>query len=76
MPENRCEKHEELLEQVQKILQRLQELSGRQVTSIDSGVSERFMSRDREMELAMGEKERLVGALREHDEEHGCQRPS
>jgi hypothetical protein len=30
------------------------------------------MQLDRELELAIGEKERLFGALRQHREEHGC----
>jgi hypothetical protein len=27
---------------------------------------------DNEVELAMGEKERLIGALRQHGKDHGC----
>ena len=69
----RCGKHEELLKQAQEILERIRELTAKQVPCIERGVRERFLRMDRELELAMGEKERAVGALREHDEEHGCQ---
>lgn len=70
----RCDKHEELLKHAQQVLQRIHELTAKQkVTITESGVSERFLHMDSELELAMGEKERSVGALREHDEEHGCQ---
>ena len=70
----KCEKHEELLNHAKGVLQRINEITAKQkVTVDDSGVSERFMRLDKELELAMGEKERFVGALREHDVEHGCQ---
>jgi hypothetical protein len=70
----RCDKHEELLHHAQGVLQRIHELTAKQKLIVaESGVSERFLNMDSELELAMGEKERAVGALREHDEEHGCQ---
>lgn len=70
----RCEKHEELLNQAEEVLRRIHELTERQkVVVTETGVSERFLRVDRELELAMGEKERAIGALREHDQEHDCQ---
>lgn len=70
----KCDKHEELLKHAQQVLQRIHELTARQKAAItESGVSELFLHMDSELELAMGEKERAVGALREHDEEHVCQ---
>lgn len=72
-----CEKHKELLAEATSILQKIHELSSRQTDVVESeGVSGRFLRHDKQLELLMGEKERAVGALREHDEEHGCQRNS
>ena len=69
-----CEKHEELLNEAKSILRQINELSGRQVdVIIREGVSEHFILRDKQLELLMGEKERAIGALRQHDEEHRCQ---
>lgn len=72
MPNN-CDKHDELLKNAQKVLEKIRDLTMKQVPCIVDGVSQRFLQMDRELELAMGEKERAVGALREHDEEHRCQ---
>lgn len=70
----RCEKHTELLADADSVLKKIHDLTVRQreVVEID-GVSVRFLLFDKQLELLMGEKERAVGALREHDIEHGCQ---
>jgi hypothetical protein len=39
-----------------------------------SGDSEKYVHLDKELELTVGEKERAVGALRQHLREHKCQR--
>lgn len=70
---NRCGKHGELLKQAKEVLERIRDLTTKSVPCIVDGVNQRFLQMDREVELAMGEKERAVGALREHDEEHSCQ---
>lgn len=70
---NECAKHAKLLQQAQEVLERIRKLTTKQVPCIVEGVNQRFLQMDRELELAMGEKERAVGALREHDKEHGCQ---
>jgi Zn-finger domain-containing protein len=68
-----CEKRDELLATANAILEKLHTVTDRQreVVAID-GISPAFLHLDKELELLMGEKERVVGALREHDEEHGC----
>lgn len=69
-----CEKHDELLTRANSILKRIHETIENQHGVLDAeGVSQQFLHYDRELENLMGEKERAVGALREHDEEHGCQ---
>lgn len=74
MSNTKCEKHEDLLVRAQSILQKIHDITEGQKTLVGSeGVSSEFIRFDKEVELLMGEKERAVGALREHDEEHGCQ---
>lgn len=74
MGKNSCEKHNELLAEADAILAKLHALTAHQRTIVGAdGVSKRFLQLDQELELMMGEKERAIGALREHDEEHGCQ---
>ena len=69
-----CEKHEELLARAKLMLEKIRETMVHQNRILDAeGVSHDFLRYDRELEVLMGEKERAVGALREHDEEHGCQ---
>ena len=70
-----CEKHDELLSNANSILKKIYETIEHQHGVLDAeGVSQQFLHYDRELENLMGEKERAVGALREHDEEHGCQK--
>jgi hypothetical protein len=69
-----CEAHERILAQAQSIFLRIHKIVDRQNKVLESeGVSNHFLRHDKELELLMGEKERTVGALREHDKEHGCQ---
>jgi hypothetical protein len=72
MPEKGCAEHFRLMEHAHEQLQKLNELTGKQLEIFDSGNHEQFMKIDREVEIALGEKERRIGALRQHDEEHGC----
>jgi len=73
----KCEIHEEPLIQAKSTLQRIYETAQRQKQVVGSeGVSNFFLHHDKELELLMGEKERVVGALRQHDDEHGCQNGS
>lgn len=73
MPIRNCEKHDQLVAQAHDILRNLHDLTSRQLEAFDSGDRERFMKFDQELELMLGKKERTIGALRQHDEEHGCQ---
>lgn len=74
MSNDKCEKHTELLIQAQSTLKKIRETIERQKQVIGSeSVSPQFLCYDKELELLMGEKERVIGALRQHDKEHGCQ---
>ena len=73
MSDRVCAEHEKLTKQAHDHLKKLHELVEQQLGAFDSGENERFLKIDKEVELALGEKERRIGALRQHDEEHGCQ---
>jgi hypothetical protein len=68
-----CEEHDRLNLEAHTHLKKLQELVNQQIDAFESGAHERFMAIDKEVENALGEKERRIGELRQHDEEHGCQ---
>ena len=72
MPRKGCAEHDRLFKEAHEHLMKLNLLTGRQLEVFDSGDNDAFMKIDREVELALGEKERRIGALRQHDEEHGC----
>lgn len=68
-----CVIREELLNQATSILNKIRETMERQHQVLyGDGVSPQFLQYDRELENLMGEKERAIGALRQHDQEHGC----
>ncbi len=74
MSNNQCETHTELLNRAQSTLKKIYETIERQKQVLGSeSVSPQFLCYDKDLELLMGEKERVVGALRQHDHEHGCQ---
>lgn len=58
---------------MEDILQRLKELTALQLEAFRSRNSAELARLDRELENAMGEKERSFGALRQHVREHNCQ---
>lgn len=72
MPETRCARHDQLAAQAHAILDKLHTLAAEQLKTFESE-EERFMRLDRELENTVGEKERAIGAPRQHDEEHGYQ---
>jgi hypothetical protein len=73
MANDRCVEHDRLTKEAHEQLRKLNELTTRQLEAFDSGDRARFMKVDQQVELALGEKERRIGALRQHDDEHGCQ---
>ena len=67
-----CRRQQELIAAVQKHLLRLAALA-RTESEVISGESENaWMAVDREIENELGEKERAMGALKQHRAEHGC----
>jgi hypothetical protein len=67
-----CPRRIELAKDVESALEKLVRITRAAVDAFrkrDHSETERL---DRELELALGEKERAVGASREHEKEHGC----
>jgi hypothetical protein len=69
----KCDKYTELAGQVRAVLGKLVEITQAQQKAFLEKNQARFMQLDKELELTVGEKERIIGALREHQKEHGCQ---
>lgn len=74
MPKIPCAEHDQLAARAHACLEKLHQLTREQLESLEAGEDQRFMRIDREVETTLGEKERAIGALRHHDEAHGCQR--
>lgn len=73
MGDSICVEHERLAKEAYAHLKKLHSLTEKQMEVFESGDRESFMQYDRELENGVGEKERSIGRLRQHDEEHGCQ---
>jgi hypothetical protein len=67
-----CVRQQELIEQVQQHLIRLSELARREASLVATEEEAVWLAVDKEIENELGEKERALGALREHQREHGC----
>jgi hypothetical protein len=68
-----CDEYSRLQQEVQEALETLTRLTGEQLSAFKSQDYPSFMRLDKELELTVGSKERLIGALRQHTKEHGCQ---
>jgi hypothetical protein len=60
------------MERAQGILLHLAELMHREREAIATESENTLLAIDHEIELAVGEKERAMGALRQHRQDHGC----
>jgi hypothetical protein len=61
-----------LMEEVRQTLSKLADLMQREREAVTSGSDEEMMAIDKDIEHKLGEKERQMGALRQHRKEHGC----
>lgn len=68
-----CEEHARLRSEVENVLGNLAQVTMLLLELFRSGDSEKYKHLDKELELTVGEKERAVGALRQHLREHKCQ---
>jgi hypothetical protein len=65
-----CTQCERLHGEVQEVLARITQLTTAQLSAFRSDDNAAFMRLDKELEIAMGAKERAIGALRQHEREH------
>ncbi len=68
-----CNEYSSLAASVDGILQQIASKTALLLELFRSKQSEKFARMDKELELLVGEKERTVGALRQHAKEHKCQ---
>jgi hypothetical protein len=69
---NRCPEYERLSSQLDDVLKKLVETTSLQLEIFRSKRPGEFMRVDKQLELLVGEKERRVGALQQHVDEHQC----
>lgn len=69
-----CKEHQELQAAVIEILQKVVAIATEQLRAFREDDRTRFKALDEALELAVGEKERRIGAVRQHEADHGCQK--
>jgi hypothetical protein len=67
-----CSEQQRLISQVQEHLINLADLARAEVDAMRDESENTWLEIDRQIELAIGEKERALGALKQHRHEHGC----
>jgi len=67
-----CPQQQRLIDEVQRHLLRIAELSRATAEAVAHRNENLVRELDKQVELAMGEKERALGALRQHRDDHGC----
>jgi hypothetical protein len=67
-----CLKQQELIGLVQQHLHVIADLSRATIEAVGSRNEKLTRELDRQVEAEIGAKERAMGALRQHREEHGC----
>ena len=68
-----CPEYDRLRSELENVLGNLSQVTMLLLELFRSGDSHRYKDLDKELELTVGEKERAVGALRQHVKEHRCQ---
>jgi hypothetical protein len=68
-----CNRCVELSRVVDEALDKLVRLTTDQLTAFREQDHNRFMELDKQLELTVGQKERSIGALREHRREHATE---
>ena len=72
MDAGRYPEYEQLAAKVADALRRLVDLTTASLGAYRNSNQTEFMKIDKELENTVGEKERAIGALRQHAKEHGC----
>ena len=74
MDNSKCAEYDRLRMQLEAVLEKLRELTTLQLEVFRARNQPEFIRLDKELELTVGEKERSVGALRQHASDHACQK--
>lgn len=69
----RCPEYVRLRAELENVLGNLAQVTTLLLELFRAGESDRYKHLDKELELTVGEKERAVGALRQHVREHHCE---
>jgi hypothetical protein len=67
-----CPLRDRLAADVDEVLQQIVNITSNLRTAFQNRDRSLFEHLDQQLELAIGQKERSIGALREHKKEHGC----
>jgi hypothetical protein len=67
-----CAEQQQLMNEVQRHLIRIAELSRATAEAVATRNENLTRDLDRQVESELGEKERALGALRQHRRDHGC----
>jgi len=65
-----CPECARLKRDVEEVLQQEMRLASTQLEAFRKNETERFLRLDKELESVMGAKQRIIGAVREHDRAH------
>ncbi len=69
---DQCQEYANLQQELQLTLQTLSDLTTAMLDAFRANDRSAFARLDKELELAVGRKERVVGALRQHIKDHKC----
>jgi hypothetical protein len=69
----RCAQYDELSANVRNAMTEIVRLTTLQLEAFQKGDWAEMMRADKELENAVGRKERGIGAIQEHKQTHGCQ---
>jgi hypothetical protein len=71
----RCVERDKLMDRVQATLASLADLANEEKVAMRSGNHDRADAVDKLIETTIGDKERAIGAYRQHLNDHGCGGP-
>jgi hypothetical protein len=67
-----CAEREALQDEGRRQLQRVLDIANQQIEALRAGDQKELIDLDKTLEISFGDKERALGALRQHLKEHGC----
>lgn len=73
MASEQCPEHEQLQGAVLEMLQKIAAIVTEQLRALQENDRTRFRALDKALEQAVGEKERRIGAMQQHETDHRCQ---